>query len=73
MKLDISANEYINGIKDGTFTAEEFTARTMEQISKLEPKLHAFISVNNDAVAQARIVDKKIRDKEKVGAFYGMP
>lgn len=73
MKLDISANEYINGIKDGTFTAEEFTARTMEQISKLEPKLHAFISVNNDAVAHAKIVDKKIKNKEKVGAFYGMP
>ena len=73
MKLEISANEYVNGIKDGTFTAEEFTARTMEQISKLEPKLHAFISVNNDAVEQARMIDKKIRENEKVGVFYGMP
>lgn len=73
MNLGISAIEYINGIKNGTITAEEFTAKTLEHISKHEPRLHAFISVNDSAVEQARLVDKKIKSGEKVGAFYGMP
>ncbi|MBI5698345.1 MAG: Asp-tRNA(Asn)/Glu-tRNA(Gln) amidotransferase subunit GatA, partial [Thaumarchaeota archaeon] len=73
MNLGISAIEYINGIKNGSITAEEFVSKTLEHISKQEPKLHAFISVNENAVEQARLVDKKIKSGEKVGAFYGMP
>src|SRR5574338_1093587 len=73
MNLGISAIEYINGVKNGSITAEEFVAKTLEHISKHDSRLHAFISVDEKAVDQARIIDKKIKSGEKVGAFYGMP
>jgi aspartyl-tRNA(Asn)/glutamyl-tRNA(Gln) amidotransferase subunit A len=73
MSLAISAIDYINGIKNNTITAEEFVSKTLEHIKKHEPRLHAFISINESAVDQARQIDKKIKSGQKVGAFYGMP
>ncbi|HXW01921.1 MAG TPA: amidase family protein, partial [Candidatus Nitrosotenuis sp.] len=73
MNLAISAIDYINNVKNGNTTAEEFVARTLDQISKHDKSLHAFISINENALDQARQVDKKIKSKEKIGAFYGMP
>lgn len=73
MSLAISALEYISNVKNGNATAEEFIAKTIDQISKHESKLHAFISINEKALEQARAIDKKIKLKEKMGAFYGMP
>lgn len=73
MNLGISAIEYINGIKNGSITAEEFTAKTLEHIKKVEPRLHAFISINDSALEQAQQIDKKIKAGQNVGAFYGMP
>jgi aspartyl-tRNA(Asn)/glutamyl-tRNA(Gln) amidotransferase subunit A len=73
LNLAISATEYINNVKNGSITAEEFIAKTLDQISKHDKSLHAFISINENALDQARQVDKKIKSKEKVGAFYGMP
>ncbi len=73
MNLAISAIDYISGIKNGSLTAEEFVAKTVEHIKKHEPKLHAFISLNENAVEQARQIDKKIKSGQNVGEFYGMP
>ena len=73
MSLAISAIDYINGIKNGSITAEEFISKTLDHIKKHEPKLHAFLSINDDAIEQARQIDKKIKTGQKVGAFYGMP
>ena len=73
MSLAISALEYISNVKNGNTTAEEFIAKTLDQISKHESKLHAFISINEKALDQARAIDKKIKLKEKIGALYGMP
>ena len=73
MKLGISATEYISSIKNGAFSAEEFMAKTLEHIKKVEPKFHAFISLDETAQEKARLVDKKIKSGQKVGAFYGMP
>lgn len=73
MSLAISAIDYINGIKNGSITSEEFVAKTIEHIKKHEPRLHAFLSVNEDATEQAHQIDKKVKLGQKVGAFYGMP
>ena len=73
MKLGISATEYISSIKNGAFSAEEFMAKTLEHIKKVEPKFHAFISLDETAQEKARLVDKKIKSGQKVGAFYGIP
>ena len=73
MNLKISALEYIDQVKNGQISAEEFVSATIDRIKKIDGKLHAFLQINPDAVEQARKVDKKIKLGEKVGACFGMP
>ena len=73
MNLKISALEYIQEVKNGNISAEDYIAKTIEHIQSIDDKLHAFLSVNNDAVDQAREIDKKIKSGKKVGDCFGMP
>ncbi|KAG2472590.1 MAG: Glutamyl-tRNA(Gln) amidotransferase subunit A [Nitrosopumilales archaeon] len=73
MNLAISALKYIEEVKNGNFTAEEFISKTLEQIQKHDKKLHAYLSINDQAVDQAKQLDKKIKNNEKIGACFGMP
>ncbi len=73
MRLAISALDYIEGIKNGNFTVEEFVSKTIERISKIDDKLHSYLLLNNDAVEQAKKLDKKIKQNETVGPCYGLP
>ncbi|EIJ67021.1 aspartyl/glutamyl-tRNA amidotransferase subunit A, partial [Candidatus Nitrosopumilus salaria BD31] len=65
--------EYIQEVKNGNISAEDFMAKTLERISDVDEKLHAFLNVNDDAVDQAREIDKKIKSGEKIGLCFGMP
>jgi len=73
LNLKISALEYVNEVKNGNLTVEEFVSGTIERIRMVDDKLHAFLDVNTKAVEQAKIIDKKIKSGEKVGACFGMP
>lgn len=73
MNLKISALQFIREVKSGNISAEDFIARTMEQIQNVDGTLHAFLSLNDKAVNQARAIDKKIKSGEKIGQCYGMP
>ena len=73
MNLGISALKYVEEVKNGNFTVEEFISKTIDQIKKNDEKLHAYLSLNENAIDQAQILDKKIKNKEKVGACFGMP
>lgn len=73
MNLNISALDYIEQVKNGNLSAEEFTAKTLEHISKIDDKLHAFLDVNSEAVEKAREIDKKVKTGEKIGSCFGMP
>ncbi|MCV0409886.1 Asp-tRNA(Asn)/Glu-tRNA(Gln) amidotransferase subunit GatA [Nitrosopumilus sp.] len=73
MNLKISALEYIQEVKNGNISAEDYVAKTIERIQSVDDKLHAFLSVNNNAVDQAREIDKKIKSGKKVGDCFGMP
>jgi len=73
LDLGISALQYVDGIKSGSITAEEFTAATLERIKKRDGMLHAYLHVDESAIRQARQLDKRIRAGERVGACYGMP
>jgi len=73
MNLKISALEFVQEVKNGNISAEDFVAKTMERIQSIDDKLHAFLSVNEKAVDQAREIDKKIKSGSKVGACFGMP
>ncbi|HII36740.1 MAG TPA: Asp-tRNA(Asn)/Glu-tRNA(Gln) amidotransferase subunit GatA [Nitrosopumilaceae archaeon] len=73
MNLGITATQYLEQIKNGSLTVEEFISKTMERINKVEPSIHAYISLNNDAISQAKQIDKKLKAKENVGSCLGMP
>ena len=71
--LKISALDFVREAKLGNISVEDFVARTIEQIQSVDGTLHAFLSLNDSAVAQAREIDKKIRSGHQVGACFGMP
>jgi aspartyl-tRNA(Asn)/glutamyl-tRNA(Gln) amidotransferase subunit A len=73
LNLKISALQFTRDVKSGNLSVEDFVAKTMEQIQKVDGKLHAFLSLNDKAVDQARAIDKKIKSGEKVGQCFGMP
>ena len=73
MNLRISALDYIQEVKMGNISAEDFVAETIKQIENIDEKLHAFLNVNPDAINQACAIDKKIKSGEKVGNCFGMP
>ena len=73
MNLKISALEYVDQIKNGDISAEEFVAQTLDRINKIDGTLHAFLDVNDEAVQLAKSIDKKIKSGEKVGPCFGMP
>ena len=73
MNLKISALEFVEEVKAGNISVEDFVGKTLEQIQNLDDILHAFLSVNDDALNQARGIDKKIKSGDSVGACFGMP
>jgi len=73
MNLKISALDYIQQVQNGDISAEDFMSETLDRIKKVDDTLHAFLSVNDDAIEQAKTIDKKIKSCDKVGACYGMP
>ena len=73
MNIKISALQFTREVKSGNISAEDFIAKTMEQIKKIDGNLHAFLSLNEKAVDQAREIDKKIKSGEKIGQCFGMP
>jgi len=73
LNIKISALQFTRDVKSGNISAEDFVAKTMEQIQKIDGNLHAFLSLNDKAVDQAREIDKKIKSGEKIGQCFGMP
>ena len=73
MNLKISALQFTRDVKSGNISAEDFVAKTMEQIQNVDDKLHAFLSLNDKAIDQAREIDKKIKSGQRIGQCAGMP
>jgi aspartyl-tRNA(Asn)/glutamyl-tRNA(Gln) amidotransferase subunit A len=73
LNLKISALEYVEDVKNGIFSAEDFVSETIDRIKNIDDKLHAFLQINSDAIEQARQIDKKLKSGEKIGACFGMP
>ncbi|MGI9567713.1 MAG: Asp-tRNA(Asn)/Glu-tRNA(Gln) amidotransferase subunit GatA [Nitrosopumilus sp.] len=71
--LKLSALEFIQEVQNGNISVEDYVADTIERIQKIDDRLHAFLSVNNDAIKQAQGIDKKIKSGEKIGTCFGMP
>lgn len=73
MNLNISALEFVQEVKLGNISAEDFIAETIQRIQSVDDTLHAFLSLNDEAISQAQSIDKKIKSGQKVGMCFGMP
>ena len=61
-------------LKTGNVSVEEFIGKTLERIDEVDDKLHAFLSINDKALDQARNIDKKIKSGESSWSMcFGMP
>ena len=73
MNLNTSILQYIEDVKSGSFTAEEFVSETLQRIKDVDEKVHAYLSLNDSAIKDARLIDKKISSGGEVGKCYGFP
>jgi len=62
LKLSLSALEYIDAIKNGDFTVEEFATETLSRIKNVEGNVHAYLSVNENLINEAKAIDQKSAD-----------
>jgi aspartyl-tRNA(Asn)/glutamyl-tRNA(Gln) amidotransferase subunit A len=70
---DLLAYEVVEGLTEGQFTAEEYVVSILKRIEEVEPKVHSFITLDTEgALSSAKIIDKKIREKEDVGQLAGV-
>lgn len=68
-----SIRQIHNGIKNEEFTSEEYVSYIIDRIEKKDEKINAFITVDKEkALENAKNIDKKIRDKEKIGILAGV-
>lgn len=61
------------GLESKTFSSAELTQAYLDRINELNPKINAFIRIQDDALDQAKEIDKRRADGEELGALAGIP
>jgi aspartyl-tRNA(Asn)/glutamyl-tRNA(Gln) amidotransferase subunit A len=72
MLYKLDAASVVTKVASRELSAEEYIHQVLERIEKVESKVNAFITINKDAVEQARALDKKIRDGVPAGPLAGV-
>lgn len=71
---DLTIIQAHQGLKEKKFSAKELTRACLNQIEKMDNKIHAFITVcQKEAMKQAEEIDKKISQKKEIGILEGIP
>ena len=69
-----TAAQMSEALSAGSITSVELTEAHLAQIQKVDSKVHAFLHVDREnALAQARDVDAKRKNGEKLSALAGVP
>ena len=68
----LSLIEIKDGIASGKFTSEEVT-RHFISVCEAKKDLNAVVEIFDDAIAQAKAVDEKIKTHQKIGKLAGVP
>ncbi|MGH9921951.1 MAG: Asp-tRNA(Asn)/Glu-tRNA(Gln) amidotransferase subunit GatA [Nitrososphaerales archaeon] len=71
--LTLDANALAIEIRNGSISAEDYTARILDRVRKVENSIHSYISLNEHAIEQARRIDKMVKSGEKTGRLAGVP
>lgn len=62
-----------DAVREKKISAAEVTKFFLTRIEKLNPKLNAFITLNQSAMDEANKIDEKIRKNENPGPLAGIP
>ena len=69
-----SIQELVNKVKNKEISARELTESALSNIEKYDKEINAFCALNQeDALDQAKSLDKKISNGENVGLLAGIP
>lgn len=71
--LTSSLKSIRDAVKKGDVRAVEVTEAYQKQIQKWNPKINAYITLSEDALAQAKRIDERLAKKEDVGSLAGVP
>ncbi|MFT8352485.1 MAG: Asp-tRNA(Asn)/Glu-tRNA(Gln) amidotransferase subunit GatA [Clostridium saccharoperbutylacetonicum] len=70
----MNIKDMVEKIKTGEITSEALVKSYIDEITKTEPTVNAFLTLTCDkALAKAREIDKKIKAGEKLGKLAGIP
>jgi Asp-tRNA(Asn)/Glu-tRNA(Gln) amidotransferase A subunit family amidase len=71
---ELTATDAAREIARGAISAEEFTAACLGRITEVDREVHAFVHIDPEhALAQARALDRKKADGERIGPLHGIP
>ena len=71
---DLTALELSKEIQSGRVSVQEALKSTLEEISKKEKNVHAYLNVwEKEALSRAKIVEKEIREGRLKGSLAGVP
>ena len=69
---EMTAAEAADRIKSQELSAEEYIASLLERVHQVDEKIHAFVTVIEEAKRKARDVDRRVRRREKLGFLAGV-
>ena len=71
---ELSVSEIIKKLKAREITTTEVVTAYFKRIEEVEPKVDAFLTLTKeDALRRAEELQKKLDNKEKLGALFGVP
>jgi len=69
----LNAEQVASGIRNRDFSAVEYISEILERIEKIDVKINAFVTVDNEgAIEKARSIDKRIQRGESIGGLGGV-
>jgi aspartyl-tRNA(Asn)/glutamyl-tRNA(Gln) amidotransferase subunit A len=69
-----TATQQLQLLNSGQITSEELTQAYVDRIRAVDPQVRAYLRVNADAaLTQARVVDARRKQGEKLGRLAGLP
>ncbi len=72
--LSLSTSELLNGLSEGNLTSRQLVESCLEQIRLLNPKLNAFVNVEEEyALVRAEQIDARRLAGESLGVLAGLP
>jgi len=69
----LTLTKVVSSVKSGRLSPVELAECLQDRAKQTEPEIRAYLTFNDDLLAQAQVSQEKIRLKKKVGVLEGIP